>query len=198
MGVHASSSNSGDVKEKFTSESPRRVKDGVPDKIPTASEDQVMLSLSDEPIISLPNEIIIVILSFLSVHDLQSCRKTCRLFRDLTDSSSLWKMKCIREKRFPEKMSASYCPSNWREFYLKQPFSRNLIKNASGQSKFAVEVSKISPVLSFYSLFISLLVYSSHRTVQETFEMMQNVHVLYLSKFRIILVLCSLFQFSFD
>lgn len=134
MGVHASSSKSNYQKKTLMSKLPQGVKDGVSDEIPVASEDQVTLSLSEESVF-LPNEIIIVVLSFLSIEDLQNCLRTCRLFRDLTLSSSLWKMKCIREKKFPDNIG-SYYPSDWRNFYLKQPFTRNLIRNASGQSKF--------------------------------------------------------------
>lgn len=133
MGVHASSFKSHDRNKMFMSKLPQIVKNGASEETYVASEDQVKLSLSDESV-SLPNEIIIVVLSFLSIEDLQNCARTCRLFRDLTLSSSLWKMKCIREKRFP--YNTSYCPSDWRKFYLKQPFTRNLIRNASGQNDF--------------------------------------------------------------
>ncbi|XP_071855357.1 F-box only protein 6-like [Apostichopus japonicus] len=86
--------------------------------------------------VNIPEEIVIVILSFLPVKDLEKCARVSPLFGTLVNSSSLWKLKCEREGKYVKKIMAPCYPSDWRKFYLKEPFSRNLIKNPSGNDNF--------------------------------------------------------------
>lgn len=90
--------------------------------------------------VNIPEEIVIVILSFLPVKDLEKCARVSPLFGTLVNSSSLWKLKCEREGKYVRKIMAPCYPSDWRKFYLKEPFSRNLIKNPSGNGRLNLSI----------------------------------------------------------
>ena len=83
------------------------------------------------PLTDLPNDMLILILSFLPGENVLNCRRVCKLWRDLADSVSLWRMKCEREKQFlPEEVGIP--PEDVKIVYFKGPYSRNLVRNPCG------------------------------------------------------------------
>ncbi|KAL4645991.1 F-box only protein 6-like isoform X1 [Arapaima gigas] len=62
------------------------------------------------------------------------CRLVCREWKELVDSSSLWKDRCRREGYEPR--NASNPPRNWRQFYFLCKKRRNLLKNPRAEEQF--------------------------------------------------------------
>ncbi|XP_038075336.1 F-box only protein 6-like isoform X1 [Patiria miniata] len=80
-----------------------------------------------------PSEVLLEVLSFVLDKWLLNCALVCREWRDVVASQTFWRKKCLRTRRFIEKYMAPYYPKDWREFYFKSPYTRNLIKNPSGK-----------------------------------------------------------------
>lgn len=53
------------------------------------------MNQSDQDLIVLPTELVFLILSHLQAHDLVQCARVCKLFKDLCDSSSIWRSRYI-------------------------------------------------------------------------------------------------------
>ncbi|XP_022104226.1 F-box only protein 6-like [Acanthaster planci] len=81
----------------------------------------------------IPHEVLTAVLSFVPPNWLLNCALVCRAWRDVVQSQGLWRKMCQRTGRFIEKYMAPHYPEDWREFYFKCPYSRNLIKNPSGK-----------------------------------------------------------------
>ncbi|XP_063965393.1 F-box only protein 6-like [Lytechinus pictus] len=81
----------------------------------------------------LPYELIQRILVVVPDCDLPECSCVCKTWQAAIAEQSFWRQKCERGGQFVEKYMAPYFPPDWREFYFKSPFARNLIKNCSGQ-----------------------------------------------------------------
>ncbi|XP_022104247.1 F-box only protein 6-like [Acanthaster planci] len=81
----------------------------------------------------MPVELLTEILSFVPPKWLLNCALVCRAWRDVVQSQGLWRKMCQRTGRFIEKYMAPHYPEDWREFYFKCPYTRNLIKNPSGK-----------------------------------------------------------------
>ncbi|XP_033642035.1 F-box only protein 6-like [Asterias rubens] len=81
----------------------------------------------------LPEEALTNVISFVSDKWLLNCALVCRLWRNVIKGQTLWREKCYRTSRFIERYMAPFYPENWKEFYLKSPYTRNLIKNPSGK-----------------------------------------------------------------
>ncbi|XP_032833184.1 F-box only protein 6-like [Petromyzon marinus] len=87
-----------------------------------------------------PDDVLLEILSWVPEADLsRHCRAVCSAWLRLVDSGALWKLKCRREGKWSD---ASCCrmplpPAfDWRAFYLKGPFSRNLLQNPCATNQF--------------------------------------------------------------
>nr|XP_015192422.1 PREDICTED: F-box only protein 6 [Lepisosteus oculatus] len=63
-----------------------------------------------------------------------TCRRVCRLWRDLVDSASLWKRRCAREGLRP--CDPACPPADWRVFYFLCRMRRNLLKNPRADDEF--------------------------------------------------------------
>ncbi|XP_053577578.1 F-box only protein 27 [Bombina bombina] len=93
---------------------------------------QVLFLMDLEP---LPDDLLRVILSFLPPRDLiMRCRLVSRRWKGLVDSPTLWRIKCERERKAEILQAAHVYPRiNWQRFCLKEPLSRNLIRNPCGE-----------------------------------------------------------------
>ncbi|KAM9323936.1 F-box only protein 27-like [Gastrophryne carolinensis] len=82
----------------------------------------------------LPDEVLLVILSYVPEKDLLlHCRSVSRRWKDLVDSSTVWRLKCEHDGR-TEILRAALCPDlSWQKVYIKKPFSRNLLRNPCGK-----------------------------------------------------------------
>lgn len=56
---------------------------------------------SDQDLIVLPTELVFLIITHLQAYDLSRCARVCRLFKDLCDSSSIWRSRYI-ERWLPQ------------------------------------------------------------------------------------------------
>eukprot|EP00057_Strongylocentrotus_purpuratus_P005703 XP_003731589.1 PREDICTED: F-box only protein 6 isoform X1 [Strongylocentrotus purpuratus] len=81
----------------------------------------------------LPFELIQRNLTFVPDCDLKECSCVCKTWQEAVTEQSFWRQKCERGGQYVEKYMAPYFPTDWKEFYFKSPFARNLIKNSSGQ-----------------------------------------------------------------
>ena len=81
----------------------------------------------------IPDEVLTEVLSFVPHKWLLNCALVCRAWRDIVNGPTLWKKMCLRTRRFVENHMAPYYPEDWREFYFKCPYTRNLVKNPSGK-----------------------------------------------------------------
>ncbi|XP_006627711.3 F-box only protein 27 [Lepisosteus oculatus] len=84
-----------------------------------------------------PEEILVLILSHLPAKTLLSdCQHVCRRWRAIVQSQAFWRFKCQGERNAIT-FYIRYLPTNfdWRRFYLKQPFNRNLIRNPCGAER---------------------------------------------------------------
>ncbi|KAM3911784.1 F-box only protein 27 isoform 2-T2 [Leptodactylus fuscus] len=84
-----------------------------------------------------PDEILLFILSFVPARDLiLRCRLVSWRWKRLVDSPSPWRIKCEREHRRNVLFAAEMCPDfSWQRVCLKDPFSRNLLRNPCGAEK---------------------------------------------------------------
>ena len=87
------------------------------------------------PIEVLPFEILQRVFLFVRDADLLTCSLVCKIWQQAIAEQSFWKQKCLHTCRYVEEYMAPYYPEDWRDFYRKSPFTRNLIKNCSGQGK---------------------------------------------------------------
>ncbi|KAH8040848.1 hypothetical protein HPB51_013018 [Rhipicephalus microplus] len=88
------------------------------------------------PLMTLPDQLIEYVLSFVSHTDLlKSCRNTCKLFRNIIDSNSFWKIKCLRDgKSIPVFHLQELPPRYYLRIYTGNPYGRNLLRNGHGDS----------------------------------------------------------------
>ncbi|XP_068604844.1 F-box only protein 6-like [Brachionichthys hirsutus] len=61
------------------------------------------------------------------------CRLVCHRWKEVSDSESLWRERCRRERY--RLRDASKMPDDWRLFYFLCKKRRNLLKNPSGEHK---------------------------------------------------------------
>lgn len=64
-----------------------------------------------------------------------TCRLVCHEWRDMVDSSSLWRERCRREGLLPRDPTKSI--NDWRLFYFLCKKRRNLLKNPKAEEKFS-------------------------------------------------------------
>ncbi|XP_071979914.1 F-box only protein 27-like isoform X2 [Engystomops pustulosus] len=97
-------------------------------------EPQVEFFMDLEPF---PDDILVMILSFVQERDLiLHCRRVSRRWKHLVDAPSLWRIKCERERRREILHAAEMCPDfQWQRACLKNPFSRNLLRNPCGTER---------------------------------------------------------------
>ena len=100
----------------------------------SAEVDDIKLELT-QGISVLPDEVLTHILLFVPDQDLWNCLTVCRTWCNIIRGQTLWREKCLRNGYFIEDIMAPFFPSDWRTFYFKAPYTRNLIKNCSGQGK---------------------------------------------------------------
>ncbi|XP_054707226.1 F-box only protein 6-like [Uloborus diversus] len=79
-------------------------------------------------------DLLIVVLSFVSAHDLiRNCRLVSQLWKETIDSNSLWKIKCDRERVCLPTTRLDVIPRNYyRHIYFQGKYGTNLIKNPHG------------------------------------------------------------------
>lgn len=79
----------------------------------------------------LPDEIFLMILRHVPAMDLiRNGRLVCKYWRDLIDSSRLWRGLChLNGVQYPPDTGANSWNLDFRSIYLKRPFHRNLVKN---------------------------------------------------------------------
>ncbi|XP_018617707.1 F-box only protein 6-like isoform X1 [Scleropages formosus] len=63
------------------------------------------------------------------------CRLVCRQWKEVVDSTSLWRNRCRREGY--ELRNASSLPKDWRQFYFLCKKRRNLLKNPRAEGQFS-------------------------------------------------------------
>eukprot|EP00058_Branchiostoma_floridae_P020353 XP_002605843.1 hypothetical protein BRAFLDRAFT_123802 [Branchiostoma floridae] len=99
---------------------------------PQGSHETDELSYEGFDISLAPEEVLLLVLSFLPAKELvQSARLVCKDWRDTVDRPTIWRKKCLREGRFVVGVMGPQ-PSDWRDFYFKNPYRRNLVKNSCG------------------------------------------------------------------
>uniref|UniRef100_A0A1E1X7R7 Putative a receptor for ubiquitination targets n=1 Tax=Amblyomma aureolatum TaxID=187763 RepID=A0A1E1X7R7_9ACAR len=88
------------------------------------------------PLMDLPEQLIEYVLSFLDHKDLlNNCRHTCKLFRNIIDSNSFWKNKCLQDgKVIPAFSLEELPPRYYQRIYIGNPYGRNLLRNGHGDS----------------------------------------------------------------
>ncbi|XP_072175074.1 F-box only protein 6-like [Diadema setosum] len=82
---------------------------------------------------ALPFEVLQRILLFVPECNLKECLTVSSVWCKAITEATFWKTKCLYLDRYVVEYVAPYPPDDWREFYFKRPFGRNLIKNCSGQ-----------------------------------------------------------------
>ncbi|XP_063292213.1 F-box only protein 6-like [Pelobates fuscus] len=83
----------------------------------------------------LPEDVVLEILSLVPSTDLtRSCRRVCSMWKDLTDSPTLWKTKCQRMGYLPKDYERY--PSDWKIYYRLCSLKKNLLKNPCALEKF--------------------------------------------------------------
>ncbi|XP_068192408.1 F-box only protein 6-like isoform X3 [Antennarius striatus] len=93
-----------------------------------------MREISQASFFSVPLEILEEI--FLNLPPYQVvhiCRLVCRQWKEVSDSESLWRERCRRERY--RLRDASKTPEDWRLFYFLCKKRRNLLKNPRGEHK---------------------------------------------------------------
>ncbi|KAL1475116.1 hypothetical protein MTO96_020158 [Rhipicephalus appendiculatus] len=105
-------------------------------RLSAPSSERSLEAVDPFPLMSLPNQLIEYVLSFVSRTGLlKSCRYTCKLFRDIIDSNSFWKIKCLRDgKSIPEFQLHELPPRYYQRIYTGNPYGRNLLRNGHGDS----------------------------------------------------------------
>ncbi|XP_050038738.1 F-box only protein 6-like [Dermacentor andersoni] len=100
------------------------------------SAERPMEPVDPFPLMNLPEPLIEYVLSFVSHTDLlKSCRNTCKPFRDIIDSNSFWKIKCLRDGRsIPSFHLEELPPRYYQRIYIGNPYGRNLLQNGHGDS----------------------------------------------------------------
>ncbi|XP_053547429.1 F-box only protein 44 [Bombina bombina] len=89
-----------------------------------------MLSICD-----LPEDTLMEVLYHLSCNDLVlRCRLVCTQWKDIIDSSILWKRKCLRQGYISKKCIKD--PPDWKMLYYICHFKHNLLKNPSAEDEF--------------------------------------------------------------
>ncbi|KAI8505037.1 glycoprotein catabolic process [Branchiostoma belcheri] len=91
------------------------------------------LSYEGFDIALVPEEVLVLVLSFLPGKELvRNARLVCKGWKDTVDRPTIWRKKCLREGRFVVGQMGPQ-PTDWRTFYFKNPYRRNLVKNPSGE-----------------------------------------------------------------
>ena len=83
-----------------------------------------------DPTEILPFEVSCVIFSFIPAENLvNDCVLVCRFWKQISDDNTTWRLKCERTRRYMKKYMRNFEPENWKEYYYKNPYSKNLIQN---------------------------------------------------------------------
>ncbi|CAI9553350.1 unnamed protein product [Staurois parvus] len=86
-------------------------------------------------IVFLPEDVLLEILFLVPPLDLiLRCRLVCRQWRDVIDSSTLWKMICHRMGLIPKDWKQQ--PKDWKKYYYLCSHRRNLLKNTCAKEGF--------------------------------------------------------------
>ena len=97
---------------------------------------------SSFPLVDLPEELIVQVLLFVPAKQLLKLRRTCKLFKDIIDTKSLWISKCHKDgvelppSFYFEKENLLHClltPQDFMKISIKCPFERNLLCNWNGE-----------------------------------------------------------------
>ncbi|KAK8764354.1 hypothetical protein V5799_033042 [Amblyomma americanum] len=101
-----------------------------------SNREKPMQAVDMFPLTDLPEQLIEHVLSFVDQTDLlESCRHTCKLFRDVIDSNGFWKIKCLRDgKVIPAYALEELPPRYYQSIYMGNPYGRNLLRNGHGDA----------------------------------------------------------------
>ncbi|XP_013395682.1 F-box only protein 6 isoform X2 [Lingula anatina] len=73
------------------------------------------------------------VLSYLPADFLiNTCRLVCHQWKDIVDGNTLWRLKCLRERFYVPRLMGPP-PADFKDYYFKNPYNRNLVKNPSGK-----------------------------------------------------------------
>ncbi|XP_033824986.1 F-box only protein 6-like [Periophthalmus magnuspinnatus] len=114
-------------------ETPTQKKRKVMGAVPSSDSNE---SLSKEsPVPSVPLEILEEIFHNLPYDQvIRRCRLVCKQWREVSDSESLWRERCRRERLLPRDVTRT--PDDWREYYVLCRKRRNLLKNPRAEHNF--------------------------------------------------------------
>lgn len=89
---------------------------------------------------ALPAELLLYILSWVPAVDLvKICSQVCKQWCEISRSTSLWKIKCLRERKYiPHLMGPP--PEDFMKFYFLSPYTRNLLHNDRALGKWCLFV----------------------------------------------------------
>ena len=89
-----------------------------------------MASKLRDPTEVFPPELSCFIFSFIPAENLvKDCVLVCRLWKQISDDNTTWRLKCERTRRYVKKYMKNFEPENWKYYYYKNPYSINLLKN---------------------------------------------------------------------
>lgn len=105
-----------------------------------------------DPTEALPFEVSCVIFSFIPAENLvKDCVLVCRLWKQISDDSSTWRLKCERTRRYVRKYMKNFEPDDWKVYYYKNPYSRNLIENPNLSDAFPdILDAKVKEILGWH------------------------------------------------
>lgn len=84
----------------------------------------------EDPTNSLPYEISVVIFSFVPAQDLvKNCVLVCHFWKVISNDQTTWRLICERTGRFQPKYMGSFEPDDWKRYYYKNPYLKNLLRN---------------------------------------------------------------------
>lgn len=89
---------------------------------------------------ALPAELLLYILSWVPAVDLvKICSQVCKQWCEISRSTSLWKIKCLRERKYiPHLMGPP--PEDFMKFYFLSPYTQNLLHNDRALGKWCLFV----------------------------------------------------------
>ncbi|CAC5357060.1 FBXO6 [Mytilus coruscus] len=102
------------------------------------------------PLTELPKEVFENILSFLPGKDLLLvCSRVNREWKTAIESQSLWHLKCQRlEILFADLLHNHDGPFDFKQYYFKNPYTRNLLKNSKALE--GVKYWSLTPLGDYY------------------------------------------------
>lgn len=84
----------------------------------------------------LPEEVLLQILSLVPATDLiRCCSLVCARWRDVTNSPTLWRMKCLDEGYISKESPRN--PKDWKQFYYLSSKKQNLLRNPKATDGFS-------------------------------------------------------------